>query len=291
MKEPIQWDKWLCRASGINKMMSNGRGNEPLTEKQDEALAELYKKHESGKITEKQKLTMAALELKDQRSKLPTPGDNCISFLLEEYAWITEKKFSISKEFSSPIRKGRICEAEGRGILSYVDDYYYEKNEQRLYNEFLSGEPDTWKGESVHNAEEIPDIKIIFDYPGFLNKIVKPMEPDYADQLRGYATLSGAKKVFRANALVTTPASIREGMKMKLFYQRDYTTPEAIEFLEEWAPIEQAMIFDSIAFHKRLHKLYVDPFTKTEEYAIYERVKICREWLANFHIMYNTLNT
>jgi hypothetical protein len=234
---------------------------------------------------------MAELIEKRERSKEVKLGDTAISFLLDEYAWITEKKCSVSKELDIEyLQKGRLGEKEGRELLSYVEDYYYEKNNERLYNDFLSGEPDTWKGESVQRAEAVPDLKIIWDMPGFLKKIVKPIEPEYADQLRGYGLLTGAKVLFRANALITTPEPIRNQIKMRLFYKRDYATPEAPEFLAEWGPLEQSMIFEGIPRHKRLHRLYVDPFTPEQTQAVYDRVKVCREWLTNFHEMYQKLN-
>jgi len=290
MNEILQpdWSEWRCRASGINMMMSNSRENAPLTELQFKELTELDAKPNR---TEKQGIRMAELIEKRERSKDVKLGDTAIGFLLDEYAWITEKKCSVTKELDiEQMRKGRLGEKEGRELLSYVEDYFYEKNDERLYNEFLSGEPDTWKGKSLQEAEAIPDVKVIWDYPGFLKKIVKPMEPEYADQLRGYGLLTGAKILFRANTLITTPETIRNGVKMRLFYQRAYATPEAPEFLAEWSVLEQSMIFEGIARHKRLHRLYVDPFTPTQEQAVYDRVKVCRDWLNDFHESYQLLN-
>lgn len=288
METHIDWEKWRCRCSGINMMLSNSRENAPLTDLQVKELDELDKKPNR---TEKQGIRMTELILKREKSKVVVLGDTAIGFLLDEYAWITEKKCSVTKELDiEQMRKGRLGEKEGRELLSYVEDYFYEKNDERLYNDFLSGEPDTWKGKSIQEADEVPDIKVIWDMPGFLKKMVKPMEPEYQDQLRGYGLLTGAKKLFRANTLITTPETIRNGVKMRLFYQRTYATPEAPEFLKEWEVLEQSMIFDSIPFHKRLHRLYVEPFTPEQEQAVYDRVKVCREWLNNFHQIYQQLN-
>lgn len=288
LEKPVGFDKWRCRCSGINMMMSQSKENAPLTELQVKELEELDKKPNR---TEKQGIRMTELIQKRENSKNVVLGDTCISFLLEEYAWITEKKCSITKELDVVyLQKGRLGEKEGRELLSYIEDYYYEKNEERLYNDFLSGEPDTWKGKHIRAAEAVPDLKVIWDLPGFLKKIVKPIEPEYADQLRGYGSLTRAKTLFRANALITTPESIRNQIKMKLFYKRDYATPEAPEFLKEWEPVERSMIFEGMPHHKRLHRLYVDPFTPQQEQAVYDRVKVAREWLNNFHEKYQKLN-
>lgn len=287
----INWESWKCRCSSISKILTNGKGSEPVTEKQWETIRETEKKIENGTATEKQKLEYARLLQKDENSKQVVLGESAISYLLEEYAWVTAEKCSITKELEiEQIQKGRLGEKEGRELLSYVDDYYYEKNEERLYNDFLSGEPDTWRGESVHNAEECPDIKVIWDYPGFLKKIVKPIEPEYDMQLKGYGILTGAKKLFRAATCVTTPEEVRNSVKMRLFYKRAYLTEEDPAFLKEWAILERSMIMEGIPHRQRVHKLYVHPATKSEIDAIRERVKCCREWLNNFHEQYLKLN-
>lgn len=285
------WHQWRCRCSAISKILTNSRENAPLTDLQEIRLRELEKKADCDEITPKQRLELTSLIQKKEISKEVKLGDTAISYLLEEYAWLTAKKCSITKELEiEQIQKGRLGEKEGRELLSYVDNYYYEKNEERLYNEFLSGEPDTWEGESVHNATGLPDIKIIWDYPGFLKKIVKPMEPEYAAQLGGYGILSGAKKLFRASCCITTPPEIRNSIKMRLFYKRAYLTEEDPEFLKEWAILEQSMIMEGIPHHQRVHKAYADPFTDKEVVSLYDRVKIGRDYLSSFHELYLKLN-
>lgn len=268
--------------------MANSKENPPLTELQVKELAELEAKPTR---TEKQGQRITELVQKRENSSKVVLSQTAIDYLLEDYAWVTEQKCSITKELEiEQIQKGRLGEKEGRELLSYVDDYYYEKNEERLYNDYLSGEPDTWRGESIRKADECPDIKIIWDYPGFLRKTVKPIEPEYEWQLKGYGILTAAPKLFRAACCVTTPEEVRNSVKMRLFYKRAYLTEEDPDFLKEWAVLERSMIMEGIPHHRRVHKLFVLPATQQEADAILERVKHCREWLNNFHTKYLQLN-
>jgi len=90
--------------------------------------------------------------------------------------------------------------------------------------------------------------------------------------------------------LPTMPESIRNGYKMKLAYKMDEVSTESPRFLKAWAELERSMIFDHIDPRKRVYKIPVSPFEKSEQLAVYERVKHCREWLFNFDISFNKLN-
>jgi len=271
--------------------MTNGRGSEPLTPKQWETIKEIEGKIESGKATEKQNLELARLVQKDRDSQKVTLGETAESYLLEVYAWETVKKCSVNKELNVDfIQKGKMGEAEGLQLMSYCENYFYEKNKERISNDFLSGEPDTFQGKSIMEAEIIPDIKIIWDFPGFLRKINKPAEPEYRAQLAGYADISGAKEAFVGNCLINTPEPIRNDYKRKLFYKGEYTSEESPDFLAAWDPIERSMIFNDIPALMRFNKVPVEIFSSTERQQVYDRVKFCREWLNNFHEQYIKLN-
>jgi hypothetical protein len=283
------WSKWLCRCSSISKILANAQGNAPITEIQLKRLKEL---DEKPTRTEKQGIELTELIQKRENSKTIVLGEVAIGYLMEVYAWETVKKCSVSKELDVDfIRKGKMGEKEGLELLSYCENHFYEKNTERISNDFLSGEPDTFKGKSIMEAEVIPDIKIIWDYPGFLKKINKPADLDYRMQLAGYADISGASEAFVANCLIDTPEVIRNDYKRKLFYKGEYTSEESPDFLAAWAPLERSMIFKDIPVLQRFNKVPVPLFTANEQLAVYERVKYCREWLFNFDQKYKTLNT
>jgi len=289
MSKEILWDQWKCRCSSISKIMSNAQGCAPITEIQLKRLKEL---DEKPNRTEKQSIELTELVQKRENSSKIVLGDTAIGYLMEVYAWETVKKCSVSKELTVDfIQKGKMGEKEGLELLSYCENWLYEKNTERIDNDFLSGEPDTFKGKSVREADVIPDVKIIWDYPGFLKKINKPADPDYRMQLAGYADISGAKEAFVANCLIDTPEPIRNDYRRKLFYKGEYTSEESPQFLANWRPIERSMIFSDIPVLQRFNKVPVPLFTEVERQAIYDRVKFCRQWLADFDTMFKKLNT
>lgn len=283
-KEPTDWDKWKARCSSIGKIMANSRDNPPITEIQKKKMAELMDRVHLGNITPKQKEELAVLVAKEENSKNVVLSDSCIGYLVEAYAWETEGMFSVTKDLDIEyIQKGRLGEEEGIKLLSIVDGQEYKKNTERVCNDFLTGEPDVFSGEKVMQSEIIQDTKLSWDYPGFLYKMQKPVDPLNDFQLKGYTDITGATSSFVSHVLITTPESIRNSYKHRLFYQMDCVTEESPQFVAAWTKLERAMIFDHIPVHKRVYKMPVEIFTETQQQAVYERVRLCRGWLAQFH--------
>lgn len=279
----INWQEFKVRCSAINKIMSNSRSNPQLTEKQAERFKKLEKKQP---LTQKQAEEFAELLVKRANSAKVILSDTCIEYLMEEYAWRVHKKKPVSKELDiAYTRKGRLGEEDGIDLLSTVDNVYYEKNTERIYNDFLSGEPD------LRAENRIRDIKVIWDEPTFLKKMNTGLENGHADQLGGYGDILGITDLGIANCLVNMPEVMINDYKRKLFYQMEVATEEAPEFKAKWAELEDSMRFDDIPKHQRVYKIKVDPFTKERKQAIYDRVKVCREWLFNFDQQYQKLNT
>jgi hypothetical protein len=79
-------------------------------------------------------------------------------------------------------------------------------------------------------------------------------------------------------------------MKWAVTRKMGATTPESPEMLKEWPKWEKSMRFDHIAPHKRVNKIKIDPFTDSKRQKFYDRVKMGREWLNNFHERYQKLN-
>lgn len=291
----INFDKWLCRCSGIGKMMANSKDNAPLTDKQEKELRELENKAFLAIITEKQKVRLTELVQKREDSKDVVLSDTCISYLVEAYAWETEKMCSITKEMDVEyFERGRKTELESIELLSFVDNAAYVKNEFRFDNDFLSGIPDVvgfFEPEDLTAAvKSIKDIKSCRDYPTFLYKIHKGLDAGNREQLQGYGDILQCGDLGVAFTLPTMPQSIREGYKIKLAYKMNAAIDQDKEFEKAWANLERSMIFDSIPAPRRVYKIPVEPFTLSEKQAIYERVKVCRGWLNNFHQMYLHLN-
>lgn len=290
--QDINFDKWKCRCSGISKIMANSAQNPPLTEKQEARVVELREKGDkNGSLPPGQALELATLLEKAERSKDVVLSDTCIGYLVEAYAWETEGMCSITKEMDVEyFERGRKTEPESIELLSFVDDVAYLKNETRFGNDFLSGIPDVLKISDDFKAKRIRDIKSCKDYPLFLYKIHKGVDPGNAEQLQGYGDILECGDLVVAFTLPTMPESIREGYKIKLAYKMNAAIDQDKEFEKAWANLERSMIFDHIPAQKRVYKIPVQPFEKSEQLAVYERVKHAREWLNNFHQLYTNLN-
>lgn len=276
-----------CRASAISKIMSNSRSNPVLTEKQEDTLRKYREKVDAGYyslLTERQRQEYINLEAKEQNGSKVILSDSCIEYLMEWYAWQVWGKRPLSEQFEiSQLQKGKLAENDSIALLSVVDGVIYEKNDERIENDYLSGEPDVYLGEQIIGCQKIVDVKTCYDAPIFLKKINVGLENGYNQQVQGYLDISGAPVGEVAYTLVNMPEIMRMDFKKRLFYQGEYVTEESPDFLRKWSELENDMVFDKIPHEQRVHRIKVEPFTPSEQQRVYDRVKVCREWLANFH--------
>lgn len=288
--DTIRWDKFKVRCSAISKVMANSQSNPQITEIQVKELAELEKK---PTLTEKQKERAVELIVKRENGKKIVLSDGCIEYLMEVYAWETEKMIPVTKESMDilQMKKGKMQENDSIALLSFVKDYLYIKNDVQVSNDYLTGEPDVFVGEEIMQATIIEDVKTSFDYPTFLKAIHKPIEGGYRSQVSGYCDITGATEGFVSKCLVSAPIEIIEEMKWRVAKKLNAITIESPDFLKEWQKWERSMIFDKIPPHKRVYSQPIELFTDFEKTALYDRVKVCREWLHNFHERYSKLNS
>lgn len=282
------FDKFKVRCSAIREVMSNSRSNPSLTEKQRKRLDELQAK---DNITENQVLELAELQAKEENSKKLILSDTCIEYLMEWYAMFTAQKQCVTKELDIQYTfKGKLVEEDSILLLSKLDKVLYLKNEERIENDFLTGEPDIHDGDHVKACKKIIDIKSVWDYPGFLKKINQKPDSGYDYQLKGYMDLSGAREAEIAYCLVNTPEIIVNDYRRRLFYKMNVPTQENPEYLRQCALLEHSMYFDDIPIEKRVFKVPIEPFSEEQRQAVYDRVKQCREWLEIFHEQYEKIN-
>lgn len=283
------WENFKIRCSSISKVMSNSRSNPIITEKQKERMYELLDKND---LTDKQALELAELQAKDKNSSKLILSDTCIEYLMEAYAYEVYGKRSINKELDVEYTaKGKMVEEDSITLLSRLDKSLYKKNDQRVENDYLSGEPDVHDGvHDVMQATQIIDIKSVWDYPGFLKKIHAKLDSNYDYQLKGYMDITGATSAYIAYCLVNTPETIVNDFRRRLFYKMNVATEENPEYLIEAAKLEHSMYFEDIPVNQRVFKVNIEPFTDEQRKQVYERVKVCREWLEIFHENYQKLN-
>ena len=265
--KPIVVKDWIkdfkCRCSAISKMMAEKQGYESLTEKQERTVLEMEAKRVSKGLTDKQLEELGRLYAKREKSKEVVLSDTCIEYLMEVYAWETEKMIPVSKESMEilSISKGRKQEEQARVLLNFVDDVEYKVHKERISNEYLSGEIDFYLGNSVLDAYNVTDAKNAWDYPGYLKKINNGLENGQQDQIRGYGAITGASMLYIANCLVDCTEENIDKVRWRVLEKFGAATVETPEFVEEWKKWERSMRFDHIDPYKRVFKIKVEPFT------------------------------
>lgn len=283
------WDTFRVRCSGINKVLANKMGCAPITEKQTLRLIELEAKES---LTEKQREELAELLLKKENGKKIVLGDTAIAYLMEVYAWEKEGMIAFSKEVweIDQLQKGKLQEEDSITLISIVDGVLYLKNDERVHNDYLSGEPDVFLGDNIMNAQRIIDIKTCFDYPTFLKKINEDLFDPYKWQIQGYMDITGATEGELAYCLVNMPESMILDYQKKLFYRMDVATEDNPEYKKRWEIMERSMRFEKIPHQRRVFRQKINPFTEQERQRVYDRVKACREWLWKFDEKYQNIN-
>lgn len=239
--------------------------------------------------------SMESLLTNDRSGK--SLGDTCKKELLKVYAQV---KYGRVEEISSKyLAKGSEREEDAITLLSRLTKRFYKKNTERITNEFITGEPDLYVGESINNAEEILDTKCSWSLLTFL----KASNKDYRDQMMCYMALTGAKKATVCYCLVNGTYSAIMNEKRLLGYQdgmMDAAGNPSEEYKKKCAQIEVNHIFDLEAFRNEYphfefdsdlekwtydipmeERLFQVVFERNEEeiQRIYDRVMDCRKWM------------
>ena len=119
---------------------------------------ELKKKE---KLTTKQQEKLAELLLKKDSEPKVELSETCLTYLMEWYSWEVFGKAPVDKEamYIQYCEKGKDVEEDSITLLSLVEGEFYQKNEDRICNDFLTGIPDVYKGDQLIGATKITDIK------------------------------------------------------------------------------------------------------------------------------------
>lgn len=186
------------------------------------------------------------------------------------------------------VSKGRMVEEDSITLISSLDKKFYIKNTERLTNDYFTGEPDVFEGESILQATKLIDIKSSWNADTFLSTIGETIEKIYWWQGQCYMDLTGCSEYEVAYCLVDTPQHIINQEKRKLFYEMDVATEESPEYLAACAELETNMTFSDIPPNERRYSLYFQKDPEAIERAR-EKVIKCREWLAYFEKLHMKL--
>lgn len=218
----------------------------------------LFRCHRSGDI------------MTEPRSKSESLSATCKTYLRQLYR---EKKYHRYKSIVSKyIDKGLAVEEDSLTLYSRVKGRMFKKNEERILDEFIIGEPDTYEGKSIKEADVIIDTKSCWDL------FTMPFPDDSIDkgyywQLQGYMSLTGASSAALAYCLVDTPDHL---IQKEIDSIRWRTGLEATP--EQRERIIKEMKFDDIPMNERVVEFIINRDDKAIE-AVHNRVLECREYL------------
>jgi hypothetical protein len=187
-------------------------------------------------------------------------GATAKTYLKELYI---EAVWGISRDIqTAAMDKGKLTEPDSLTILSRLDKELYIKNTERVTNDFFSGEPDIYKGESIRNAKYIIDAKSSFSPWTFIAVLGEKLNPEYKTQLNIYLDLCNCEEGEVSYCLNNTPKHIVDDMKRRMMYEMNAgvsidTINDNPEYLAACEEIELSNKFDHIPIHQRRIKFPV----------------------------------
>lgn len=209
------------------------------------------------------------------------------TYLIDEYIRL---KYDREKDVVTPMmRKGIEAEDSAIELLSIHQDKFLQKNQERLTNDFITGHPDVFEGESITNCNFIWDIKTSWSIWTLLSNIQDKLDNQYFYQLQAYMWLTGSKSSAIAYVLADCPQNIIESEKKKLLYSMNVATDQAPEYLEAAAGLEINMIYPDVPITE---KILIFPVERDEEVIEKMKQKVikAREFLTEFEQKHLTFN-
>ena len=153
--------------------------------------------------------------------------------------------------YSKYFEKGNAVEQDAITLVSVLTGIYHKKNEVNLVNEFITGTPDLFIGESIEKADIIEDTKAAWDIFTFERNKQKALSSNYYWQMQGYMALTGAQLARLRFCLVNSTADLITDERRKLAYaMRVMDSDTDKDYQERCANIERNMIYDLGLFLK-----------------------------------------
>jgi hypothetical protein len=211
------------------------------------------------------------------REKGDPLGKTCRQHLIEVYV---SQKYNRQKDISNKyIEKGLKVEEDSITLYSRVNKAFYQKNCDRLYNDFIQGCPDLYmsRTKNIKESDLIVDIKSSWDIFTFFKTKTEPLNNLYYWQGQGYMALTGAKLFKLAYCLVDTPEPMIQDELRRLMYKMA-SSEDDILFQEARAHIEKNMRFEDVPMSERVIEYIIERDDSAIE-ECYEKVKLCREFL------------
>ena len=184
----------------------------------------------------------------DPRSKTELISETAKSELCKAYAFA---RAGIEDQIDSKyLEKGNKREELGITYYSRKMKAMYKKNEYRISDDVCTGLPDLYIGESIENAEIIPDIKNAYSYTSFLKTITQPIAKDRYWQGQTYMRLTGAKEAHFVVCCINAPIEMISDERRGAMFKMGISDEDDPAYIEKCLKIERSMIMDMDEFLK-----------------------------------------
>ena len=175
------------------------------------------------------------------------------------------------------VEKGLGVEDDSITLYSRVTKTFYKKNEERLTNDFITGLPDLYEGESIDKANLVIDIKSSWDIFTFFRTQAKDVNDLYYWQMLSYMALTGAKKAKLAYCLINTPDPLLMDEKRKLVWKMGVLDTDPL-YIEACEKLDLLHTYDDIPINERLYEIEIER-DDDAIMAMYAKVAKARDWM------------
>ena len=258
--------------------MTDGRGKPPK-ERYSDLLQSIRDKWSKMNAKNQKKVHSDILELAKEASEIDLNSinlsDTCIGVLLKIYI---EQKTGRRDEISSRyLTKGTNVEPESILMLQELEDEMYEKNTERIFNEYIQGECD------IAEEDRITDIKSSWDIFTFIKKTIQDkLDSAYEWQGHGYMWLWNKSRFRNVYVLCNTPRGLIEDEKKRFLYELGSDRADSEAYKLGCSEIEHNCIYDDLLLSERICILTEITFDEVKIERIKARVMECRAWLNNY---------
>lgn len=273
-KEKSNYQKWIDSVNSLNKISEELNGMNKFLKDGVTISKNWEKKIEAYKAAQKNEL-----ELSYSKDKV-TLSDSAKTHLMDVYIFLTTgRKGDIENRYT---KKGNMVEDDSITLYARIKKTFFRKNEIHLHNTWIKGTPDIFEGESIHEAEVLPDIKSSWNIRTFYQTFNKKINFLYFWQIIAYMWLTGARKGSIAYCLVDTPESLIQAEMDKIWYRMGKPLTDSPLYLSACEEIKKEMTYSDIPFEKRLLEYEVE---WKDEYIdkIKKYVQAGREYLKEIH--------
>lgn len=259
----VDFSNYRFRCSSLGKLMV---GVKPaLTANQKDELARLRAKAATGKLTDKQHITLG--QLIEKEISVPSLSVTTQNYLKELHA---QEVFGKFKDIQSKyLDKGNMVEEHGITLYSEVTGQLFIKNRERRENDFIAGTCD-------NNQGKIRDIKCSWDLDTFPLHDTELPSTDYWWQCQGYMQLWDLDTAEVIYCLVDTPDMLIKDEKRKVLWRiAEIDLPQELD-----DEIENSMRFGDIPKELRVR---VFPFDRDRAAMsmLEEQIGRCRIYMNN----------